>query len=229
VGYEDGGQLTEQIRRRPYRVVLFDEIEKAHPDVWNALLQILEDGRLTDGQGRTIDFTNTVIIMTSNLGTEFARKGGALGFVQPTDEQAIADHQKIEKAMRETFRPEFLNRIDEIIIFEPLSLSEVEQIVDLQMAEIAGRLREMDIYIHLTEPARRWISQKGYDPQFGARPLRRVLQRYIENILSGMILKGEAQRGDMVVIDEAEGRLIFNWEENSSTDYLNLRQDELID
>ena len=133
VGYEEGGQLTEAVRRRPYRVILFDEIEKAHPDVWNALLQILEDGRLTDGQGRMVDFRNTVIIMTSNLGTEFARKGGALGFVQRGDEQAVADHQKIEKAMRDTFRPEFLNRIDEIIIFEPLSLPEVEQIVDLQM------------------------------------------------------------------------------------------------
>ncbi|KXK22205.1 MAG: ATP-dependent Clp protease ATP-binding subunit [Chloroflexi bacterium OLB15] len=229
VGYEEGGQLTEQVRRRPYRVVLFDEIEKAHPDVWNALLQILEDGRLTDGQGRVVDFTNTVIIMTSNLGTEFARKGGALGFVQATDEQAIADHQKIEKAMRETFRPEFLNRIDEIIIFEPLTLAQVEHIVDLQMKEIAARLRELGITVHLTEPACRWLAQKGYDPQFGARPLRRALQRYIENILSGMILKGEARRGDMVVIDEVDGQLVFDWHENASSDYLNLTQDQMID
>jgi ATP-dependent Clp protease ATP-binding subunit ClpC len=226
VGYEDGGQLTEQVRRRPYRVILFDEIEKAHPDVWNALLQILEDGRLTDGQGRVVDFTNTVVIMTSNLGTEFARRGGALGFVQSTDEQAIADHQKIEKAMRDTFRPEFLNRIDEIIIFEPLSLLNVEQIVDLQMGEIAARLGDLGITVHLTEPARRWLAQKGYDPQFGARPLRRALQRYIENILSSMILKGEARRGDMVVIDEVDGQLVFEWHENASTDYLNLRQDQ---
>ncbi len=229
IGYEEGGQLTEQVRRRPYRVVLFDEIEKAHPDVWNALLQILEDGRLTDGQGHTVDFTNTVIIMTSNLGTEYARKGGALGFVQATDEQAIADHQKIEKAMRETFRPEFLNRIDEIIIFEPLTLAQVEHIVDLQMKEIAARLRELGITVHLTEPACRWLAQKGYDPQFGARPLRRALQRYVENILSGMILKGEARRGDMVVIDEIDGQLVFDWHENSSTDYLNLTQDQMID
>jgi ATP-dependent Clp protease ATP-binding subunit ClpC len=229
IGYEEGGQLTEQVRRRPYRVILFDEIEKAHQDVWNALLQILEDGRLTDGQGRTVDFTNTVIIMTSNLGTEFARRGGALGFVQPTDEQAIADHQKIEKAMRETFRPEFLNRIDEVIIFEPLSLQQVERIVDLQMNEIAARLRDMQIYVHVTEPARRWLAQKGYDPQFGARPLRRALQRYVENTLSGMILKGEAQRGDMVMIDEENGQLVFNWEQNASTDYLNVRHDHLID
>ncbi len=226
VGYEEGGQLTEAVRRRPYRVILFDEIEKAHPDVWNALLQILEDGRLTDGQGRTIDFNNTVIIMTSNLGTEFARKGGALGFVQATDEQAIADHQKIERAMRETFRPEFLNRIDEIIIFEPLTLQQVEQIVDLQMKEVADRLRDAGVAIHLTEPARLWLAQKGYDPQFGARPLRRALQRYLENPLSTQLLKGEVASGDLIVIDEENGELVFGRHENASTDYLHLRQDQ---
>ena len=220
VGYEEGGQLTEQVRRRPYRVILFDEIEKAHPDVWNALLQILEDGRLTDGQGRTIDFNNTVVIMTSNLGTEYARKGGALGFVQPTDEQAIADHQKIEKAMRETFRPEFLNRIDEIIIFEPLTLQQVERIVDLQMKEIAERLQDAGIGIHLTEPARLWLAQKGYDPQFGARPLRRALQRFVENALSTQLLKGEVRNGDLIVIDEVNGALVFERDDNASTDYL---------
>jgi ATP-dependent Clp protease ATP-binding subunit ClpC len=201
-------------------VILFDEIEKAHPDVWNALLQILEDGRLTDGQGRTIDFNNTVVIMTSNLGTEYARKGGALGFVQPTDEQAIADHQKIEKAMRETFRPEFLNRIDEIIIFEPLTLQQVERIVDLQMKEIAERLQDAGIGIHLTEPARLWLAQKGYDPQFGARPLRRALQRFVENALSTQLLKGEVRNGDLVVIDEVNGALVFERDDNASTDYL---------
>jgi ATP-dependent Clp protease ATP-binding subunit ClpC len=231
VGYEEGGQLTEAVRRRPYRVILFDEIEKAHPDVWNALLQILEDGRLTDGQGRTVDFNNTVVIMTSNLGTEYARKGGALGFVQATDEQAIADHQKIEKAMRETFRPEFLNRIDEIIIFEPLSLRQVEQIVDLQMKEISDRLREAGIAVHLTEPARLWMAQKGYDPQFGARPLRRALQRFVENPLSTQLLKGETRSGDLVVIDEVNGDLVFERHENASTDYLHVQQeeDQLID
>ena len=230
VGYEEGGQLTEAVRRRPYRVVLFDEIEKAHPDVWNSLLQILEDGRLTDGQGRTVDFSNTVIIMTSNLGTEFARKGGALGFIQPSDEQAIADHQKIEKAMRDTFRPEFLNRIDEIIIFAPLSLEEVEEIVDLQMHEIASRLTDTRIAVHLTEPARQWLAQKGYDPQFGARPLRRALQRYVENPLSQQLLKGDLRQGDLIVIDEANGELTFERHENASTNYLEqLRQDTLVD
>jgi ATP-dependent Clp protease ATP-binding subunit ClpC len=231
VGYEEGGQLTEAVRRRPYRVILFDEIEKAHPEVWNALLQILEDGRLTDGQGRTVDFSNTVIIMTSNLGTEFVKRGGALGFVQPTDEQAIADHQKIEKAMRETFRPEFLNRIDEVIIFEPLSLEQVEQIVDLQMREIAERLNERGLAVHLTEPARQWLARKGYDPQFGARPLRRALQRYVENELSSQLLRGDARSGDLIVIDEVNGQLVFERHEDASTDYLrhNVRQDSMID
>jgi ATP-dependent Clp protease ATP-binding subunit ClpC len=229
VGYEEGGQLTEAVRRRPYRVILFDEIEKAHPDVWNALLQILEDGRLTDGQGRTIDFNNTIIIMTSNLGTEFARKGGALGFVQPTDEEAIADHQKIEKAMRETFRPEFLNRVDEIIIFQPLSLADVEKIVDLQMKETSDRLRDQGVNIHLTEPARRWLAQKGYDPQFGARPLRRALQRFIENELSTQMLRGELRSGDLVVIDEVDDHLVFEHHQNASSDYLNVPHDTMAD
>ncbi len=230
VGYEEGGQLTEAVRRRPYRVILFDEIEKAHPEVWNALLQILEDGRLTDGQGRTVDFSNTVIIMTSNLGTEFAKRGGALGFVQATDEQAIADHQKIEKAMRDTFRPEFLNRIDEVIIFEPLSLEQVEHIVDLQMREIAERLSERGLAVHLTEPARMWLAKKGYDPQFGARPLRRALQRYLENELSAQLLRGEARSGDLIVIDEVGGQLVFERHENASTDYLQqIRQNTVID
>jgi ATP-dependent Clp protease ATP-binding subunit ClpC len=226
VGYEEGGQLTEAVRRRPYRVVLFDEIEKAHPDVWNALLQILEDGRLTDGQGRTVDFSNTVIIMTSNLGTEFVKRGGALGFVQTGDPEAVADHQKIERAMREVFRPEFLNRIDEIIIFEALTLAQVEQIVDLQMHEIAERLRERGVQVHLTEPARLWVARKGYDPQFGARPLRRALQRYVENELSAMLLRGDMQADDLIVIDEVDGRLVFERQPNATSDYYPLEQEE---
>lgn len=225
VGYEDGGQLTEQVRRRPYRVILFDEIEKAHPDVWNALLQILEDGRLTDGQGRTVDFRNTVIIMTSNLGTEFVRKGGALGFVQPNDEQAIADHQKIEKAMRDTFRPEFLNRIDEIIIFSPLGEDAMERMVDMQMRSVAERLGDSGVHLHLTEPARNWLARTGYDPQFGARPLRRTIQRFIENPLSVRLLRGDFKPGDMIVIDELNGQLIFERHEDGATDYLQIRQD----
>lgn len=224
VGYESGGQLTEAVRRRPYRVILFDEIEKAHPDVWNALLQILEDGRMTDGQGRTVDFRNTVIIMTSNLGTEYARRGGALGFVHATEEQAIADHQKIERTMRETFRPEFLNRIDEIIIFSPLSMQDVEQIVDIQMYGIVERLAESGLNIHMTESARNWIAQHGYDPAYGARPLRRALQRYIENPLSIRLLKGDFRQGDLVVIDEQDGELVFERHVDSATDYHNAEQ-----
>jgi len=210
VGYEEGGQLTEAVRRRPYRVILFDEIEKAHPEVWNALMQILEDGRMTDGQGRTVDFRNSVIIMTSNLGTQFARKGGALGFVPDGDPQLVADHKAIEEAMRKTFRPEFLNRIDEIIIFEPLTIEHVTQIVDLQMKEIANRLAEQELYVSLTDDARHKLAELGYDPEFGARPLRRVLQRYVESPLSVQLLKGEYKRGDMVqVFVNDEGEIDF--------------------
>jgi ATP-dependent Clp protease ATP-binding subunit ClpC len=221
VGYEEGGQLTEAIRRRPYRVVLFDEIEKAHPEIWNTLLQVLEDGRLTDGQGRVVDFRNTIIIMTSNLGTEFARRGGALGFIQSGDAEAIADHQKIEKAMRETFRPEFLNRIDEVIIFEPLSREDVELMVDMQIRLVAQRLREAaNITIHLTEPARYWLARKGYDVQFGARPLRRTIQRYVENPLSTRLLSGQFQRGDLIVIDEVAEELVFERQRDAASDFI---------
>ncbi|HEY4689189.1 MAG TPA: AAA family ATPase [Anaerolineae bacterium] len=212
VGYEEGGQLTEAVRRRPYQVVLFDEIEKAHPEVWNSLLQILDDGRMTDGQGRTVDFRNTVIIMTSNLGTEFARKGGALGFVRPgeTTQTVISDHKKIEEELKRAFRPEFLNRIDEIIIFNSLSLEDVERIVDLQMNEIRSRLRDQGLFIELTETARKWLAKVGYDPQFGARPLRRALQRYVESPLSVALLKGDFKIGDTVVVDVNEQGITFS-------------------
>ncbi len=211
VGYEQGGQLTEAIRRRPYRVILFDEIEKAHPDIWNSLLQILDDGRMTDGQGRTVDFRNTVIIMTSNLGTDFVKRGGALGFIRDGSEEAIADHQRIEKAMRDTFRPEFLNRIDEIIIFSPLSQEQVEQIVEIQMRSVHKRLLEGGLEIVLTHNARNWLARKGFDPQYGARPLRRTIQRYVENPLSIKLLKGDFKPGDTVMIDvnQEEGELVF--------------------
>jgi ATP-dependent Clp protease ATP-binding subunit ClpC len=202
-------------------VVLFDEIEKAHPEIWNTLLQVLEDGRLTDGQGRVVDFRNTIIIMTSNLGTEFARRGGALGFIQSGDAEAIADHQKIEKAMRETFRPEFLNRIDEVIIFEPLSREDVELMVDMQIRLVAQRLREAaNITIHLTEPARYWLARKGYDVQFGARPLRRTIQRFVENPLSTRLLSGQFQRGDLIVIDEVAEELVFERQRDAASDFI---------
>jgi ATP-dependent Clp protease ATP-binding subunit ClpC len=210
VGYEEGGQLTEAVRRRPYRVILFDEIEKAHPEVWNTLLQILDDGRMTDGQGRTVDFRNSVIIMTSNLGTQFVKKGGTLGFAPGGDEEMTAGYERIEKALRDTFRPEFLNRIDEIIIFSPLTLEQVEQIVDLQMAEVAGRLEEQGLSVELTDAARKWLARQGYDPSFGARPLKRALQKYVESPLSVQLLRGDFPEGTLVVVDAGEdGGLIF--------------------
>jgi ATP-dependent Clp protease ATP-binding subunit ClpC len=215
VGYEEGGQLTEAVRRRPYRVVLFDEIEKAHPEVWNALLQILDDGRLTDGQGRVVDFRNTVLIMTSNLGTEYVRRSGTLGFLQRSDDQEEREaHDKIEKALKGTFRPEFLNRIDEIITFSALSREDMLQIVDLQMKEIQERLGEHDLQVELTPAARDWLAEAGYDPAFGARPLKRALQKNVESPLSVSLLSGEFSKGDTVVVDVGEDgkRLVFRAE-----------------
>jgi len=211
VGYEQGGQLTEAVRRRPYRVILFDEIEKAHPDVWNALLQILDDGRLTDGQGHIVDFRNTVVIMTSNIGTEYARRGGTLGFLRAGEDSRdeSESHREIEKSLKKTFRPEFLNRVDEIIIFNDLTVEDVERIVDLQMGEIAARLAEQGLEVELTEAARRWLAREGFDPQFGARPLRRALQRYVESPLSIKLLRGDFESGDMVVVDAGEEGLVF--------------------
>jgi ATP-dependent Clp protease ATP-binding subunit ClpC len=202
VGYEEGGQLTEAVRRRPYRVVLFDEIEKAHPDVWNALLQILDDGRLTDGQGRVVDFRNTVLIMTSNLGTEYVRHSGTLGFLQKedTDEDRQA-HEKIDKALKSTFRPEFINRIDEIIMFSALTREQMEEIVDLQMKEIRSRLEEHGLKVVLTPAAREWLASEGYDQALGARPLKRALQKYVESPLSISLLSGEYASGDTITVD----------------------------
>ncbi|MDH5505586.1 MAG: AAA family ATPase [Anaerolineae bacterium] len=213
VGYEEGGQLTEAVRRRPYRVVLFDEIEKAHPEVWNSLLQILDDGRLTDGQGRTVDFRNSVLIMTSNLGTEFVRKAGSLGFLKGSeDEEERQAHEKIEKALKNTFRPEFLNRIDEIITFSPLSIAEMTLIVDLQMKEIRERLTERGLKVEISDKARAWLAEEGYDPAFGARPLKRALQKHVESPLSVKLLAGEFTQGDTVMVDinEESNEVVFS-------------------
>ncbi|MFZ6020742.1 MAG: AAA family ATPase, partial [Chloroflexota bacterium] len=199
-----------------YRVILFDEIEKAHPEVWNALLQILDDGRLTDGQGQVVDFRNTVLIMTSNLGTEFVRQGGTLGFLsEDSSDENRAQHEKIQKALKSTFRPEFLNRIDEIIMFSPLKLEQMYQIVDLQMKEVSDRLKEHGLDVVLTEAARKWLAEVGYDPAFGARPLRRALQKHIESPLSISVLSGQFQRGDRVIVDYQPGdnQLTFRKEE----------------
>jgi ATP-dependent Clp protease ATP-binding subunit ClpC len=193
-------------------VILFDEIEKAHPEVWNALLQILDDGRLTDGQGRTVDFRNSVLIMTSNLGTEYVRRSGTLGFVpRGVGPDERADQEKIEKALKGTFRPEFLNRIDEIITFSPLSKEQMSEIVDLQMKEVAERLGESGLKVELTAEARKWLAEKGFDPAFGARPLRRALQKYVESPLSISLLAGEFVSGQTIIVevDQQSDKLIF--------------------
>jgi len=215
VGYEEGGQLTEAVRRRPYRVILFDEIEKAHPEVWNALLQILDDGRLTDGQGQVVDFRNTVLIMTSNLGTEFVRKGGTLGFLQTSsNSEERQEHDKIDKALKSTFRPEFLNRVDEIIIFSPLTLDQMREIVKLQMKEIQSRLAEHGLTVELSDEVLDYMAEIGYDPAFGARPLRRVLQKQIESPLSIKLLGGEYVSGDVIEVTvNADKQLIFTKKE----------------
>jgi len=213
VGYEEGGQLTEAVRRRPYRVILFDEIEKAHPEVWNALLQILDDGRLTDGQGRIVDFRNSVLIMTSNLGTEYVRRAGSLGFLSNIgDAEDRAAQEKIEKALKDTFRPEFLNRIDEVITFSSLSLDEVLEIVDLQMKDIRERLSERGLNVELTLKAQEWLANEGYNPAFGARPLKRALQKYVESPLSVSLLSGEFTEGVTILADvnEDESNLVFS-------------------
>ena len=216
VGYEEGGQLTEAVRRRPYRVILFDEIEKAHPEVWNALLQILDDGRLTDGQGNIVDFRNTVLIMTSNLGTEYVRKGGTLGFLQPkASNEEREQHDKIEKALKGAFRPEFLNRIDEIIMFSPLSIEQMEEIVVLQMKEVQDRLNEYNITVQLTDAARQWLAKAGYDSAFGARPLRRAIQKHVESPLSVELLSGKYKDGATVQVDvdEEKSKIVFHTSE----------------
>ena len=206
VGYDEGGQITEAVRRRPYQVILFDEIEKAHPDVWNSLLQILEEGHLTDGHGRTVDFRNTVIIMTSNIGTRFAsRRGGAIGFrvgQESPEEQRFADD--ILEGLKRTFRPEFLNRIDEIIVFNRLTRENVVQIVDLQLQELQERLNEQGLSLELSAAAKNWLAEKGYDPTFGARPLRRTIQHYVESPLSQRLLEGSFVSGDRIYGDVAE-------------------------
>ena len=213
VGYDQGGQLTEQVRRRPYRVVLFDEIEKAHPDVWNALLQIMDDGRLTDGQGRQVDFRNTVIIMTSNVGAE-AIKRGPLGFVTPTFDESKFTQSEYSNQLKRLFRPEFLNRIDEIIVFEPLNREQIRRIVHLLMRDIGARMEELGFTVEMTEAAADHVAEVGYDPNYGARPLRRLLQRNVENELSKRLLRGEYKTGDHVIVDydpnaEGDNKLVF--------------------
>jgi ATP-dependent Clp protease ATP-binding subunit ClpB len=205
VGYEEGGQLTEAVRRKPYSVVLFDEIEKAHADVFNALLQILDDGRLTDAQGRTVNFRNTVIIMTSNIGSLYLLEGIEGGEI-PEDVRA-----RVMGDLRAHFRPEFLNRVDETILFKPLTLEEIEQIVDLQLDELRRRLSDRRLDLTLTEDARVLIAKEGYDPVYGARPLRRFIQREVETKIGRALLSGEIADGSTIELDVDGEELTVRW------------------
>ena len=218
VGYDEGGQLTEAVRRRPYRVILFDEIEKAHPDVFNMLLQILEDGRLTDGHGRTVDFRNTVIIMTSNLGTGYLSRQG-VGF-NTSDHSTEREKERLEKsvhdALKQAFRPEFLNRIDETIVFHPLTRDQIVQVVELMVKDVAERLAEQRITFELTKAGADWLAEEGFDPVYGARPLRRAIQRSLENRLSRGILSGEFQGGDHLVVNAEDAGLVVTKAETAA-------------
>jgi len=201
VGYDEGGQLTEHVRRRPYSVVLFDEIEKAHSDVFNMLLQILDDGRLTDGQGRTVSFANTVVVMTSNIGTTLVEKN-TIGFsVHARDSRSEETRKRLLDALRLHFRPEFLNRIDDIIVFNTLSRENLARIIDIQLERVANLLRDRKLALEVTSAAKDKIIEEGYDPQFGARPMRRAIQRLVQDPLALKLLAGEFSEGETVVVD----------------------------
>ncbi len=203
VGYDEGGQLTEAVRRKPYAVILFDEIEKAHPDVFNVLLQVLDDGRITDSQGRTVDFKNTIIIMTSNLGSRFLLEG-VTGDTIPESVR-----ESVFAELRKNFRPEFLNRIDETILFKPLTLEEITTIVDLLLADLNKRLADRRVTVTLDKKAKEWAAEKGYDPVFGARPLKRFLQRQIETKLARALIRGEIAEGSKVTFHVKDDALIL--------------------
>ena len=203
VGYEEGGQLTEKVRRKPFSVVLFDEVEKAHPDIFNSLLQILEEGRLTDSQGRVVDFKNCVIIITTNLGTRDIAKGVHLGFNQSGDAAGSYERMKskVSEELKQHFRPEFLNRVDEIIVFPPLSQEQIIAMVDNMIASVEVRLKDRDMQIELTQSAKNLLAERGFDPVLGARPLRRTVQREIEDVLAEKMLYGEVGPGQIVLVD----------------------------
>jgi ATP-dependent Clp protease ATP-binding subunit ClpB len=206
VGYEEGGQLTEAVRRKPYSVVLFDEVEKAHPDVFNTLLQVLDDGRLTDGQGRTVDFRNTVIIMTSNIGSEYlVEDATADGEIKPDA------RERVMAAMRARFRPEFLNRLDDIVLFKPLTEAEIEQIVDLMLQDLRDRLGERQMTLEITAQATRHIARQGFDPVYGARPLRRFIAREVETRIGRALLAGAARDGAVIQVDYADAELTVSY------------------
>ncbi|MDR0365291.1 MAG: AAA family ATPase, partial [Bifidobacteriaceae bacterium] len=215
VGYEEGGQLTEKVRRKPFSVVLFDEVEKAHADIFNSLLQILEEGKLTDSQGRLVDFKNTVIIMTTNLGTKDIAKGVLTGFQAGGSLSNDYERMKtrVQDELKQHFRPEFLNRVDDTIVFPQLTQEQIEEIVDLMIARLDERLADQGMSLSLTEAARKLLAERGYDPVLGARPLRRAIQREIEDVLSEKILFGEIRRGERIEVDATgegpDGKFVF--------------------
>ena len=202
VGYDEGGQLTEAVRRKPYSVVLFDEIEKAHPDVFNVLLQVLDDGRITDSQGRTVDFKNTILIMTSNIGSAYLLDGmDENGNISEESQQAVMND------LRAHFRPEFLNRLDEMIMFRPLTKENIYDIIDLLVADVNKRLADKELSIELTEAAKNQIVEGGYDPNYGARPLKRYLQKHVETLAAKLMLQGDIGAGEKIIIDSEDGIL----------------------
>jgi ATP-dependent Clp protease ATP-binding subunit ClpC len=217
VGYEEGGTLTEKVRRRPFSVILFDEIEKAHPDVFNLLLQIMDDGRLTDSQGHVVDFRNTIIIMTSNIGgAQIVSGKKTLGFVNATSEDIDFKEMKdkVIEEVKKTFRPEFLNRIDEIVVFHKLNEEHIKKIIDILLMDIRERLAEKEIKLELSSSAKSFLVQEGYDPSFGARPLKRTIQRYIEDPLSEELLKGRFESGDTIFCTYQNGKIAFKKKKN---------------
>jgi ATP-dependent Clp protease ATP-binding subunit ClpB len=202
VGYDEGGQLTEAVRRKPYSVVLFDEVEKAHPDVFNVLLQVLDDGRITDSQGRTVDFKNTILIMTSNIGSSYLLEGiDENGAIRPESEAFVMQE------LRAHFRPEFLNRLDETIMFKPLTKADVRLIIELLIQDVNHRLLEREVSISLTDAAKDAVVEGGYEPMYGARPLKRYVQKHVETMAARLILEGNVGRGDAIVIDAKDGAL----------------------
>ena len=202
VGYEEGGQLTEAVRRKPYSVVLFDEIEKAHPDVFNVLLQVLDDGRITDSQGRTVDFKNTILIMTSNIGSQYLLEG-----IQEDGTISQQAQDLVQNDLRAHFRPEFLNRLDEIILFKPLTKDNIGHIVDLLLADLNRRLADQELTIELTPEAKQFVIDGGYDPVYGARPLKRFVQKYVETLSARLILGGNVSQGDTILLTVQNGKL----------------------
>ncbi|MEK7354445.1 MAG: AAA family ATPase, partial [Chloroflexota bacterium] len=216
IGYEEGGQLTEAVRRKPYSCILLDEIEKAHPDVFNILLQIFDDGHLTDAKGRRVDFRNSIIIMTSNIGAELIRKGSAIGFTSRSNESKSqqTDYEKMKEKLLEelkkNFKPEFLNRLDDRIVFHALTKEHIRKIVDLMLVIVNKQLAERDIKIEVTDAAKDFLGEKGYDEVFGARPLRRTIQDLVEDKLSDSLLRGQFRSGDVITVDLEEGEIVLH-------------------